>query len=260
MYRPPGLIKIVDNYTPKQKNNTKDDDYKKLFPKCLVALFLTLNCIWGLDFGFAKYFNKKNQTTMQFITFLVNIITIAILSQPVLYLTLEPVIAVWQLSFLFQYVVVLFILNCTKYKLYDFLIDLKKKAKESAKMSNFCAFLLIFYISGTQFIKYVLFLFPFTIDEVAYLNSFQVLPCEISAICYIATDFVPFVLIVIYYYVFLYLKNLRESVHKITFKINIVVEQYDAVSDCYEKIMTLYDRVVSIYRKSITSLSHSLHQ
>lgn len=245
MYKPAGLSIIMN----KNNNNTNDDDSKKLIPKCLVALFLSLNFIFGFDFGFTKYFDSKTQKTAQIVTFLINIFAIALLSLPFCYINKVPMYVGWQLLYLLQYIIDCCVLNSTKYNLYDFLTDVSVidfgKLNKSVTLSQFCAFIMIIYVFGIHMIKLVLvtYILKFEID---YLTSLLPIPCEIYVIWYFCTDLVPFVLIVIYYYIYLCLKNLKQSVNDVTISMNNVVKQYEAIADCYDKIMPLYEKIVSI--------------
>lgn len=245
MYKPVGFI----NITKKKYNNTNDNESKNLIPKCLVALFLTLNFIWGFDFGFIKYFDNKFRKTAQFITFLINVFVIAILSSPFCNITKSTYVE-WQLMYLLQYIIDFFILNCTKYKLYDFLIDVSVidfgKLNKSVTLNTFCGLIMITYVFGIQLIKYVLIIY-ITKLEIQELASLLPIPYEIYGIWYFCTDLVPFMLIVIHYYIYLCLKNLCESIHEATIGINKIIEQYTAITDCYDKIMPLCDRIVSIW-------------
>lgn len=245
MHKPAGLFIIVKN-----KNNiTTDDESKKPIPKSLVALFLTLNFIWGFDFGFTKYLDTKTQKLAQIVTFIINVSTIAILSLPFCYITIVPLYVGWQILYLLQYIITCFVLNGTKYKLYDFVVDVSiidfGKMNKSVTLSNFCASIMLIYVLGIHLIKLVLIVYILKF-EIGDLTSLLPIPCEIYVIWYFCTDLVPFALIVIYYYIYLCIKNLRQSVNDVTFSINDVVEKYQAIADCYDKIMPLYDKIVSI--------------
>lgn len=243
MYKPTGLINIMKKY-----NDTIDDDSKKLIPKYLVSLFLTIHFVWGFDFGFTKHLDKKTQKTAQFITFLINILAIAILSFPASYIIERPGV-IWQLLYLLQYIIDLFILNCTKYKLYDFLIDVSvinfEKSHKSTMTKNLCAFTTIIYLFGIQLIKYVIYLYHYK-NEINSVVLLLVVPYEIYGIWYYCIDFVPFALIVIYYYIYISLKNIKDSIQEVSVHISNIVEQYESIADCYDKIMPLYDNIVSI--------------
>lgn len=234
----------MDNHTSKRRNNTNDDDSKKLPPKCLVALFLTFNFVWGLDFGFIKYFDRKHQKTLQFVSFLIKIFTFTIIIEPVRHLTIEPAYALWQLLFVFQYIIILVILNGTKYTLYDFLIDVSEIGLE---MSNLSGFIMIVYLSSITLIKHVLFVLSFLIQTSEERKSLLLVPPTVGAIWYFTNDLVPFAMIVIHYHIFLYLKNLKESIHDVKFDLKYVVDLYEAIADSYDKIMPLYDNIVSMH-------------
>lgn len=245
MYKPPGLFVIMK----KDNNEINHDVSKKLIPRCLVTLFLTMNFIWGFDFGFIKYFDKKTQKRIQFVTFLINVFVMAVLSLPFCYITIEPAYAEWQLLYLLQYVIDCSVLNCTKYKLYDFIVDVSAigfgKINKPVTLNNYCVFILPIYVFGIHLLKYMLIVYILKF-EFAYFTSLLPIPCEIYGIWYFCTDLVPFVLIIIYYYIYLRVKNLSDSVHDITINTNFVLEQYEAIADCYDKIMPLYDKIVSI--------------
>lgn len=244
MYKPAGLVNIMK----KDNNNTIADDSKKLIPKCLVSFFLTIHFIWGLDFGFIKHFGKKIQKAAQFVTFILNILAISILSLPFSYVNINPSDFAWHFSCLLQYIIDIFVLNCAKYKLYDFLIDVSvikfEKSHKSVMIDNFYGFAMIVCVFGIQIIKYIIYIFHCK-NEIYSVVSLLPVPYEIFGIWYFCTDFVPFVLIVIYYYIYVNLKNIKKSVQVVTFDLNYIEEQYEGIADCYDKIMPLYDNIVS---------------
>lgn len=249
MYKPAGLINIMK----KDNNNTIADDSKKLIPKCLVSFFLTINFIWGLDFGFLKHFDKKTQKAAQFVTFILNILAITMLSLPIGYVNIKPSHFAWHFSYLLQYIVVIFILNCTKYKLYDFLIDVSvinfKKAHKTVMINNFHGFTMIGCVFGIQIIKYMIYIFHYKNE----INSvILAVPYEIHGIWYFCIDFVPYALIIIHYYIYVNLKNIKESVYAVTFDLNNIEEQYEGIADCYDKIMSLYDNIVREFYLVVT--------
>lgn len=246
MYKPSGLL----NITKKNCNITNNDDSKNPISKCLVTLFLTLNFVWGFDFGFIKYCDEKFRKAAQFITILINIFVIAILSLPFCSITVKSSYIEWQLLYLMQYIIDFFILNCTKYKFYDFLVDIGAinfgKLKKSVKINHFCGLIMIIYVFGFQLIKYVLIIYISKL-EIQKLASLLPVPYAIYGIWYFCTDLVPFVLVVVHYYTYLCVKNLKDSVNEGSVGINTILEQYIAIANCYEKIMTLCDRIVSIW-------------
>lgn len=244
MYKPAGLINIM-----KKDANQNDNVSGKLIPKCLVALFLTLNFVFGFDFGFINYFDKKNQKIAQFATLLVNIHVIAMLSLPFSYITIEPVDAAWRLCGLLQYVIDFIVLNCTKYKLYNFLIDVSVidfgKSNKFVEVNVFCGFIIIAYVFGIQIIKYAIYIY-YCKNELIMDPLLLPVHYAFYGIWCNGMDLVSFTLIVIQYYIYHSLKNVNEYVRKVTVNINNVVEQYEAIVDCYDRIMPLYDKIVSI--------------
>lgn len=243
MYKPAGLTNMMMKY-----NNTIGSDSKKLIPKCLVLLFLTIHFIWGFDFGFIKHLDKKTQKAAQIVTFLVNIIAIAMLSLPARYIIENPGV-VWQLLYLLQYIIDLFILNCTKYNLYDFLIDISvinfRNSQKSTTINWFCAIMMTIYLFGIQLIKYVIYLCHYK-NDISSIRSLLAVRYEIYGIWYYCIDFVPFAQIVIYYYIYISLRNIKDYVCEVNVNMNNIVEQYEDIADCYDKIMPLYDNIVSI--------------
>lgn len=241
MYKPAGLINIMNQ----NNENTNDVDSKEiLIPKRLIALFLTLNLIWGFDFGFMKYFNKNTQKIAQFATFLINIFVIVVLGLPCIYI--HPTYVAWLLVNLLQYIIDFVILNCTKYKLYDFLNDVSdlRNSNKSVTINNFSIFMMMIYLFGILSMKYVLFVYQNNKD----VNNFTSLLLELQYVygifCF-CIDVVPFALIIVNYYTYLSLKNVKEAVYEVTDNISNVVDQYEAIADHYDKITPLYDKIVS---------------
>lgn len=216
---------------------------EKKNPKTISCCILISQLISGFDFGFSKLFNENVQgflrhfTVLQVFTYNAIFLVPAVITNSVS----------WMLFPLLEYFLNAIILLCyKKYTIYNFLCDIS----EFSILSKKDIYILnIIYMTDYIFFVFtkILLLISFNGSDMKIDKLLAPLPSVyvvLFTLHYIIVDLVTMIQIVILYYVYCSMKNLKLRLVLYGQKLNVTSEQYKAIVDIREKIKPLSDSLV----------------
>lgn len=220
----------VKDYTNVQKPKVKS----------LIAFFLSLHLCFGIDYGFAGMFTVKTKNILRLYSTLFSIFTFIVIILP--YNAIYYLIWYWLTAL--ECLFFLIVLKIAKYSVFNFITDMQNLNCIYTLRESFGICVALY--SYSMFItKLSLVFYRCLYGNTSNCDDYEPGVHELYAIFSNVLDFIPVSAIVIYYFIFCAITNMRESLEK-DMDVNKFLNLYRAVADCCDKIRPLYDSIVSI--------------
>lgn len=226
---------LQGNFVKKYKCET----LQRKLPRAVVVFFSACQLLFGYNFGFLGSSGKLKMAS--------HFITVAAVSVMIvaLYLsfTLEVVTSNKYPTYLIQYIPFILILRTAKYTLRDFLADSLVQSDLSKSNDKVGVYLWL----------YALILFGAKIAT--SLVYYSIIHCWDSKwamintgihVAIVALDIIPIVNFVIFYYVYIGLKDWRVKYEDKIITLKLLQTKFVQISDNFDKIRSNYDAIVSI--------------
>lgn len=202
--------------------------------------FLILHIMFGQDFGFGNLFKKKTASLLKYYSTILTLMSFAILMWPFKIGYQE----VWYWCTIIHCVFNFCILKTAKYSVYNFLFDMHA-AERIVVLEKETFGVLISVYALTMFIAKDIIFAIFCMFDLNLYCQFNHFYFAFYAICCHAVDLMHETQIVVYFYIYAYVKNMKRCLEDDR-DINKLVERYDKIFDCQDKIRRLRDYFVSI--------------
>lgn len=205
---------------------------KSKIPMSIKIFFLILHLLFGYDFGFSNLFKNKISKLLKFYS---TVLTTIICVTAVLPMRGYDI---WVISM--QYLIHFCILKSAEYTVYHLLSDIHAAERiDDLEKETFGI------ITATY--AFVMFIANGAVIALRYMSNniylIFVVYAYLGIYLYTASE------IVIYYYVYTYIKNMKKSL-KYEKDINKLIARYNNIADCFNKIRRLCDNIVSIFECS----------
>lgn len=227
---------------------------RKKLPYSILTFFLMLQFIFGLNFGFIDALNKKIRHFCRLTSIVICLYTgiILFLSTP-LFLSEWNMKEVGVLLIFIQYCGFIVLLNFTKYKVYNFITDIRSindgilRSKEH-KIGLFPCIIFGCFLG----ISLILTVFVCMFQKVGCLskNYFVAVMYQIALT---SLDEIVLVQLIVNFYTYYAVKHVVGLVGK--GKVSLIRKQFLRISECCEKFGGHYENLVSIY----VTMNYLLH-
>lgn len=210
-------------------------------PKSLICFFLTAQ-LFGIDLGFTMIL-KKFQCFVKYLTFFLAVTFLIILLAPSFNLYKE----IWFWLNFMEYLAYLIALNITKYKAYDFIIDVNKIHGIKIVEQKILTGIAIVYTSATITMQ-VVFVTAYAVSNKNVFEEqfYSVYYYFIYCIPCLSLDFIAITKLIVIYYVYCCVKDLKQRFVSSRISLEKVAEQYTDIADVYDRMRPFYDVIVSI--------------
>lgn len=214
-------------------------------PTSLKYYFVTSLVLFGYDYGFIMSIKKWLQGVVKCFVFFETIFYIFTFMGTT-FICYTQIIA-WTL--LIEYLLNTLVLKCTKYKTYDFIVEMNKHTEIFYK--DRCFFYLITFINHIiVFVTKVSILI-----SVRLFNSFTLLGDydQIFPWAYYIANIIPCLGVdtiainqtITFYYLYMFVRNLKDQIKTSEVDINRAAQRYVNLADIYDKVGPLQSRLVS---------------
>lgn len=222
------------------------ENSKQPIPKILIVCFLSTHFAFGLNFGFSKILKETFQCLANCFCCFLSIFFITAIIIQVVFKAGDGTLtgSLWLINGLVQYSLHAGVLHCSKYNLYNFIVDiysveiniLGNKKKDNLFVNlNTIIFMIVYAIKSS--LCYML------CETNKVICATHYVPGYVYCIVLMALDVITLVQILIYYYVYKVAKYLKVSLEDKDIK--WVRKQFTAVADICNKISPIYERLVS---------------
>lgn len=222
--------------------------YKKLYkakfrniPLSVIVFGLTSQLCFGINFGFAAVLKKKIRKVVKYITFIVSIgyIAITILLAAQLY---EKSMS----FFSFEYIPYFVILNTGKYTICNLVVDVSEIYIVKAGELKFLNILTLYYTLIMFLIKTAFIVVSYHMDSISVFFNLNIPYLVLYCIPSLGLDMLAVSQIIVYYFIFIYVRDLNKTVKKFKTNLDFTEKRYKDIADCVDKIRPLYDKFVSM--------------
>lgn len=200
--------------------------------------------MFGHDFGFSKLFKKKIANLFKCFSI---VLTSATLVSLMMYCK-EFGFETWYCLYAIHYVVNFCILKSAKYTVYNLLSDIHAAERiTDLEKKSFgiitAAYALITVIPIGSVLSYRC---VFSGDESDPFKKMHPFIAIFHVICYFGVDLYIEAEIIIYYYMYTYVKNMKNSLRRQK-DVDKFISRYNTIADCYDKIRPVCDNIVSTF-------------
>lgn len=234
----------VVSLQPKHNSYFSEPHIKKKMANSIIVFFLAFELLYGLDFGFINILNKKLRPLWKCILFMVTVILN-------LCLYLWPFGMHFEIDLRFlssliilgQYLGHVIFLRVTKYKVCNFLKDLRTIELVSSKENR------VGWIACISFMISLLYrLVDMYYSHLLFdLESYNITVFMLYVMSSVGLDHIWFVQIIIYYYFYNAVVHLKHLADDKLSDLNEIKKLYVFIADCYDNVETLYGNLVSKY-------------
>lgn len=213
-------------------------------PKSMKIFFIILYLIFGYDFGFSKLFKKKIAKLFKCYSV---VLTTATFVSLMLYLK-EIGSNPWLYLYSIHYVGNFCILKCAKYTVYNLLSDIHAAEQIADLEKKNLGYITTAYALATVIPTGIVLTFRlvFANEQFEPLRKMHPLIIVLYVICYFGVDLYIEAEIIIYYYMYSYVKNMKKSLEQDK-DVNKFITSYNKIADYYNKIRRLCDNIVSTF-------------
>lgn len=224
-----------------RKTRIKLISEKRKIPKSLIFFSLISQLCFGIDFGFAVLLKKQFRSLVQRSTICISTMYIIVLAIPIRYMYAN----IWFWYTFLEYTLSVVFLNYSKYNVYNYVKDLSDIYIITRVERKVLQFIYIYNGVVTLIIKMTFiiarcFFEPKNCTQVNYTYFvFYWLPN-------IGLDMIGIIQIVIFYYLFCCIRNVKETFKHFEVDSNMIAKRYAAVADCFDRLIPLHDNLVNI--------------
>lgn len=218
---------------------------KTQIPNSLQYFFITSQILFGYDYGFIMALKKCLRVTVKRFVLLETLFYIFVISLTTVFYHTEFVAWIP----LIEYLLNILALRSTQYKTFDFIMDIHKNIeilKNDRKVFFLTTFINNIIVCAIKmFILISLRAFNF----VTYSEDYQFISSWGYYLAYIiptlGMDTVAVSQIVVFYYTYMYVRNLKNQFKSSEVEINRTAQYFVNLADCCDKIGTLRNKLVS---------------
>lgn len=219
----------------------KERKNKNEFPKSILALFLTAQLLFGIDFGFSSIFKKKHQSIVKRFTFFLSIVMIILIISPVVF----DEVFYW--FNIIEYTSYYLLLNLTKYNAYHFINDMNKIYDLNQYDKKFLRIVGVYYHGAEFFMKATFIVILYKLGNVSFFSLNNITYTIIYYVPCLGLDIIGIVQVVLMYYVNCSVRHLKALLGANDVNFKNIENYYINIAFCYDKIKTLYGRIVSTF-------------
>lgn len=218
----------------------------KKIPNTMVTLFLGLQLIYGLNFGFIDILNKKKRTLCKCVSYIMTVVVTTLIILP-FWLGIElDMVLFFHIVAIIQYVSHVIFLHFTKYKVLNFIKDMRIIREDRCLNDKCIGWVACLCLALTCVLKYVAAFYSCVVFRLSCVNDNVV-----AYMLYIAStsglDAMYLVQIIIYYYIYNSVKYLKRLADDRRSDLNVIKAHFVFMADCCDKVETLYGNLVSVY-------------
>lgn len=218
------------------------ENLRKL-PVSILIIFLTFQFVIGFDFGFHDVLRRGIQRLFKYYSIVIYFVVFIVLGIPLVVQETDKIL--FGMINLMQFVGIVISLCISKYKVYEFVIDVRAIDCNARSKENFCGvFACVFCLLICAFNLLVRFLLCSDADSgCKVLDNWliQVL-FDVFLTC---LDVLHVIQTLINYYTYCAVKYLKRLVENRQSDINNIRKQFTYIADCCNKIRPLYRNLVS---------------
>lgn len=238
---------MVDNNvkTHQTKINNYVEDGRSIERRIPTSLkiFFWILLSFGIDSGFSAMAKENVKSFVKFASMAISATMIVILISSFNFMYKD----IWYWTTIAEGMVYFWILNKTKYNVYDFLSDMHIMADNSTLIDNgFFGILITIYTSATFLLQTISSMYRCAYDKKLYCEKTTDEHNAIYTVAYSTIDAIPVLLIIIFYYMYCYAKYLKNSLNT-NFDVEKLTKRYIAAAECCDKIGSLYDKIVNCF-------------
>lgn len=220
-------------------------------PNTIVTLFLGLQLIYGFNFGFIDILNKKLRSLCQCVSYVMTFFVATFIVLPFWYGFADDISFFYNILAAIHYVGVMISLHVSKYKVYNFIKDVRILEDECSneKRLGWAASLCVFMIFVCKIVAhfYACMLFR---NFCANGNVPVYMLYVASSIC---LEIIYIVQVVLYCYVYNTVNYLKRLVDDSRLDLRAIRKQFSLLADCCDKLTTVYGNLVSPTAESSSS-------
>lgn len=210
-------------------------------PKSIKVFFVIIHIIYGYDFGFINLSQKKIASLFKYYSLVLTIIIFIALF--IFFKLLRGEVWFW-VNFI-ENIVYLCILKSVKYNVYNLLSDIHVAERIAVLeketfgvITATCA--ISVYIGKAEIFSCHLY----SNENHNIFNRLTPIGLVIYLLFVLGKDFIHACELVIYHYIYTYVKNMKSSLKQYE-DIDNFFARYNKIADCYDKIRHLCDNIVS---------------
>lgn len=216
----------------------------KEIPNTITTLFLGLQLIYGFNFGFIEILDKKLQPLCKCISYFMTFVVTTLIVLPFWFGFVSDILLFLNIIALVPYVSHTIFLHITKYKLCNFIKDIRIFERNISPNETQVGWFACLCLSLTCIFKFVAALYGCVLVRYSCANG-NVAVYMLFFASSMGLDIIYIVQIIIYYYIYHGVKYLKRLVDDERVDLNAIRKQFVFIADCYDKVERLYGNLVS---------------
>lgn len=223
------------------KNNSFLIKRNKQIPNTITTTFLGLQLVYGFNFGFIDILNGKLRNLCKYISYFMTFVIISFIALPSCFGSDTDLLLFFNINAIMQYVGHTVFFHVTKYKMYNFIKDMRiNKEDLNEKRIGWAICLCVFV---TCVLKYVAAFYSCVVAGIS-CQSGNVTLYLLFITGTMGLDVMHLVQMIIYYYIYNSVQHLKRLAEDKQSDLNAIKEQFVLMADCFDRVKTLYGNLV----------------